>query len=1099
MDPLPGGGIVIAPPTPFQASLIVAPEGYGKSERVRELVEGSDRPVMHFYAKTDQTSLFDLLYGFVQCAAPLGQGMISSFASAVEYARGAPDPPEELALWLLRHLEGARGIFVVHDLDRIPDARFVELLRRVVEGTESSVRWIFVARSVPALPWDDWKAFGIAGPPCTADDLQLTQSQALALAAKYGVDDALALELLHQAGGWPLGYTLRLHSARKLGPHSTDPIADALQRIDPAVADTLSDTSVLAEFDPAFAAAAGFATMWGAIAQIADEGLVLVHLPEGTVRFRDAFRAAFEERLAARGARAVQAARESAARAYEGSGRLLTALRLYSAWGASADVLRLCCRHGFDVLEKGHATALHVALQSIQRELLHESAVALCIMAMEEARAGRHDIAEAWFLQAIARASDSEQRAEVAYRYVLERVRAGHLDGLELLEPYLHDTGLPVELRAAVSSTLATAYVLAERFAEAHAAIEQALNSAEQHGDPVVLAKILHHAAWVALFTGDVARARVIGTRAVSTALLCSLYDWAARACTVLYNIAYDIEDDPAESSKLLEQILDLGMQAGSAPMRLFALLGKFDLATERGDAQSLQRIERSLLSYELHFSDPLTSASLISGQALFLAGRSRYAEAHDLLVPTAERQPTKDRRALRFSEMALYAAAAGRRAAASEAAAHVEELLPTLQGDRRLIRAQANVLLAYRLLGCNARAAELLADLEQRRDTLAPRARSFVEAVSAVATRWNNVANRSVLVSRLDTMQARDLGGYAALLTSLPLEPGAADAEKTGGGGPTKQNAWLNDHREAIVASALDTCTGQLRRTLLCDLIASAVLDRFAQWLKTRDDNALIEWSQRELERRHNLDAAAHLFGDTIGAAVKALRQAGLLDPDTQNDAQSLREALDAHVSATQVRLAAEFVDPVDPVDAKIDELLRRLFMRDEITFEHSRCVGAWCARLAKRMHLTRADGQLVMRSGLIHDIGKVLTPPEILKAPRRLSETEWSVMRRHTLDGVRLIEPQSELRSLIPAIRWHHERYDGKGYPDAMPLQDIPFAARIVAVADAFNAMIARRPYRDPIAPSAAISELKRASGTQFDPAVVSNMIDVVLRPDR
>lgn len=1090
-------------------TLIAAPEGFGKTDRVRDVLAGADHPVVHFYPKMHQTSMFDLLHGFVQSASPVARGMVSSFASAVEYARAAPEPQEELALWVLRHLEGIKAIFVLHELDRVEDRRFLDILRRVIEGAESSVQWIFVARSAPDLPWQDWEAFGLAAAGLTQAQLTLSTRDAVRLADEAGVADARAIHLFELTHGWPLGFKLALkapHVAESLPLAARTPerlyahlVRELIDKLDPDLRETLVTASVLAEMDPAFAASAGFARQWPQIAALADEALVAVHLTGGVVKFRDVFRAELQRMLAARGEEAVHAARMNAAHAYEESGRVLTALRLYSAWNLADDVLRLICRHGFDFLELGHASILHGALQTVERERIHQSAVALAIMAMEEARAGRHDIAEAWFLQAVGHATDPAERAAIAYRYVLELVRAGRIDGLSLLEPYADDIALPVDLRASVSSTLATAYVLSERFDDAHAAVERAVNAAEQYGDPVVLAKILHHAAWVALFTGDLTRARLLGNRAVTTAAACSLYDWAARASTVLYNIAYDIEDDPVQSAELLDQILDFGMQAGSAPMRLFALLGKFDLATERGDAQTLQRVERSLLAYELHFSDPMTSAALVSGQALFLAGRGRYAEAYDLLLPTADRQITKDRRALRLSEMALYAAAAGRNAAALEAAEHVEELLPALTYDRRIVRAQANLLLAYRLLHEQERAAALLAELEQRRESLGARARAFVDTVSAVATRWNGVANRSVLANRLETMQVRDLGGYAALLTSLPLVPAAEERPAKFPGPPARQTEILATRREEIVSIALDTCTPQLRQTLLSDLIAAGTVDRLTSWFKDREDVPVIEWAQTQLERGHNLEAAAHLFGDTIAAAVKVLHRERALDRDSEAALAHLRETLDAHLSATQVRLATDLVDPVDPVDAKIDDLLSRLCARDEITFEHSRCVGAWCARLAKRMHLTRVDAQLVMRSGLVHDVGKVLTPAEILKAPRGLTASEWSIMRRHTLDGVRLLEPTNELRSFIPAVRWHHERYDGKGYPDGIPLQDIPFAARIVAVADAFNAMIARRPYREPLSPAAAIHQLKISSGTQFDPAVVSSMIDVVLRPDR
>jgi putative nucleotidyltransferase with HDIG domain len=409
-----------------------------------------------------------------------------------------------------------------------------------------------------------------------------------------------------------------------------------------------------------------------------------------------------------------------------------------------------------------------------------------------------------------------------------------------------------------------------------------------------------------------------------------------------------------------------------------------------------------------------------------------------------------------------------------------------------------ANLTLAGFLLDKKQIASQLLRKLTDERDSLAPRTGAFVDAVGAVLARWGDTPNRAVLNGRLRTLHARDLGGFAAVLSSLPLKPRTVSVARKAAA-PSRIAEAILSAREEIVAGALDAGSSNGSPTLIADLIASGIVDRLSGWTKTADDPEIIQWAESMLDSHQNADLAAHLFGETVQVASKTLQRAGLLDDVTENALVRLRQTLDAHVSASQVRRTVETVDPVDPIDAKIEDLLHRLSARDEITFEHSRSVGAWCARLSKRMRLSRADATLVTRSGLLHDIGKVLTPPEILKAPRKLMAWEWETMKRHTLDGVRLIEPIRELHALIPAVRWHHERYDGKGYPDGIPLQDIPFAARIVSVADAFNAMIARRPYRPPMSPMAAIAQLRDASSTQFDPAVVDHMIDVVLRPDR
>ena len=183
------------------------------------------------------------------------------------------------------------------------------------------------------------------------------------------------------------------------------------------------------------------------------------------------------------------------------------------------------------------------------------------------------------------------------------------------------------------------------------------------------------------------------------------------------------------------------------------------------------------------------------------------------------------------------------------------------------------------------------------------------------------------------------------------------------------------------------------------------------------------------------------------------------------------------------------------DELDALIDGLITKLEQQDPATAEHSRAVSLWCSRIARRMALSREDTVLVARGGLIHDVGKMLTPKEILQAPRSLDDVEWEIMQRHALDGAEIVSKEPSLQFLVPVVRNHHERFDGRGYPDGLEGANISLGARIVTVADAFNAMIAPRPYRRPFAPFVALEELKRHRGSQFDPRVVEAMIEVVL----
>jgi len=227
----------------------------------------------------------------------------------------------------------------------------------------------------------------------------------------------------------------------------------------------------------------------------------------------------------------------------------------------------------------------------------------------------------------------------------------------------------------------------------------------------------------------------------------------------------------------------------------------------------------------------------------------------------------------------------------------------------------------------------------------------------------------------------------------------------------------------------------------------------------------------------RSAFDAAVH---DVAGSAY-----AGAFD--------EIVGALDAiPVSTASARAARE---PLDDVDVVIEGWVERIAVSDRATALHSRAVGAGSHRIGLRLGL---DGDQVIhatRCGTIHDVGKMLTPVDLLIAPRALSLPEWDVMQRHVIDGWNIVTDERQLAPFSVAVRGHHERFDGRGYPDGLAGERIGLATRIVTVADAFNAMIAVRPYRPAMSPMLAISELERYRGTQFDPDCVDAMVDVVL----
>ena len=159
----------------------------------------------------------------------------------------------------------------------------------------------------------------------------------------------------------------------------------------------------------------------------------------------------------------------------------------------------------------------------------------------------------------------------------------------------------------------------------------------------------------------------------------------------------------------------------------------------------------------------------------------------------------------------------------------------------------------------------------------------------------------------------------------------------------------------------------------------------------------------------------------------------------------------------------------------------------------EHARAVAELAAAVAERLGLVDDEVRLVHIAALLHDLGKVAVDDRVLDKPGPLSADEWSVVRCHPEVGERLAREALDLpEESIVAIRHHHERFDGRGYPDGLAGQEIPLAARIVAVADAYDAMTSDRPYRRALSPLQARDELSRCAGTHFCPDVVTAFLN-------
>ncbi|MCK4993569.1 MAG: response regulator [Candidatus Omnitrophica bacterium] len=225
--------------------------------------------------------------------------------------------------------------------------------------------------------------------------------------------------------------------------------------------------------------------------------------------------------------------------------------------------------------------------------------------------------------------------------------------------------------------------------------------------------------------------------------------------------------------------------------------------------------------------------------------------------------------------------------------------------------------------------------------------------------------------------------------------------------------------------------------------------------------------------------------FSD-IDAAMKSLRHGAhdyLSKPfDPADIVTTMRKIVDKQ------RLQVDNLQLFDTIKV----LALALDARDHYTHGHSQQVTEYAVDIAREMELSFKEVDIIRDAGILHDIGKIGIADVILLKPGRLTDEEYTEIKKHPVIGKKILEPVHCLADKIPLIYHHHERIDGGGYPDGLEGDNIPLGARILAVADAYQAMTSDRPYRKALPALIAIEELKRFKSRQFDP----NIVDVFLR---
>jgi putative nucleotidyltransferase with HDIG domain len=1043
-------------------TVLVGAAGCGKSDALRAQLEGS--PAIVFRVGNARRTFARFVHGLAQAVSTVAPGAAASFPRAWERSLQSRSPSVSLAHWLCEHLEGSDQTIAIDDLhDTAGDANIASFIAKCVE-LRPDARFTIAARSVGALPIALWMATRQMQRPIQEQDLRFTATEVAQAAERLGapLTSEVSRTLLDATNGFPVAvmYALTLLRDEPVTfladgiPASFEGIAAAIfARRSAEEQDFLLTSALMPTIEDDVLRLCGWPEPEALrVAMGSDARFMSERCELGERRFNDRFDDFLIRRLQAR----EPAFRSQSARrvvdALSTAGQHAAALEVATRQQMTQTIGNLLDAHGFEILESGEVDSIGEALHAVDESTLGSTGFAL--RAYIEARSGHLDTAEAWFRLSLENAREDVSRATAAMYYSRELTKRHRPDACEVLEPLTSSTSLPPQLLIDVRSSFARALTVTSRLDEARLHADESLALLDATSPPALRARVFERAAFVAFVRGDYELARARALVAAPLAVASSLYEVASSAFAVLYNLAYDIDDDVELVTKHLRSQCDTAAKCGILRADLFGVLGMYELSTEAADETALAELEVRLANLDKHDATLCIAEALIPAKALQAGWAGQFDAAQRLLRPTAEHQATAVRRALCWAQVAMYCAAAGDSGAADRSAGAARTALGQLEHHERRTTQYGLTLLSLALA-------------------------AFVGDNCELAREWTDAANDAVIghARRLCALRAAiramiDAAGDAArLVQGVPRTLAALRAVSFGG-------------MAKLIEALPFRCSNAAAIEPIGRILAQAELaERFAVAVECGSGASLRKW----------LDADPH---STFENAVITTRFEhwvalnGTFCSRTQSAIWNVRREL-----ATYRRRMPVTVGHVDDIDAALEELFEQLDRSSPLMAEHSRAVAAWCSRLGRTLGLSEPEITFVSRCGLIHDIGKIHTPAEILDAPRKLTPAEWVIMRAHTTDGSVIVERVPILSAFVPIVRGHHERLDGKGYPDGVPGNAIPLAARIVAVADCFNAMIGRRAYRPAMPPTEALNELERHCGTQFDPEVVEAMVQIVL----
>ncbi len=264
----------------------------------------------------------------------------------------------------------------------------------------------------------------------------------------------------------------------------------------------------------------------------------------------------------------------------------------------------------------------------------------------------------------------------------------------------------------------------------------------------------------------------------------------------------------------------------------------------------------------------------------------------------------------------------------------------------------------------------------------------------------------------------------------------------------------------------------------------------KMAETIRKRIENKYFDGEENQPNGKITVSVGISVFPykakndiELIKSADDALYKAKFFNKNRVETYTSILDELKNDIEEEHIDLVTSIKTLISVINAK-----------DKYTYGHVERVVFYCRLLAEKLQLDEEQKKELIYGAYMHDTGKINISKEILNKKMPLTNEEWEILKSHPANGVEIIKPVEALKNIAPLILHHHERYDGKGYPQNLKGEEIPYLARILTVADSFDAMTSNRPYTRRKTYEEAVEELERCSGTQFDPTIARSFIELI-----